>query len=102
MSWVISSGCEFGVRVICCSSFFVFIDSFIVDFISFLMLAALSRIHSFLFSFMRSFTSAIMDSLRSFIMVDTWSFQFADFSESDSNVIFSWISRCVVMWGPLS
>ena len=48
VSYVINSGCEIGVKLICCSLFVVFNDSFIVAFISFLMLTAIYLIHPFM------------------------------------------------------
>ena len=71
VSCVINSGCELGVTLICCLLFIVFIDSFIIVFISLLMLTSIYLMNSFMFSFSRSFISTIIDSRRSFIMWDT-------------------------------
>ena len=82
------------------SIFFVFIYSFNIPSLSFLILTVISRMNSFIFSFIKYFTSTIIDSLKSFIMVDTSSFYSADLS--DSRVMSSWVFKVVVMWGLLS
>ena len=81
---------------------FVFIVSFIVAGMSFLRLAVISRMNSFMLSFSRSLTSTMMESLRSFIMSIIWSFQFVDLSNSESRVMSSWVSKIAVLFGPLS
>ena len=99
---VIDSGCEFGVKLICCSLFVHFVDYFIVTCMSLLMLTAISLINSFMLSFIRSFTSTNIDSRRYFIMSNPWSFQFIDRYESESIVLPSWVFSVVVLWGLLS
>ena len=102
VSCVINSCYEFGIKLICYSLFLVFVDSFIIALISLFMLTTLILMNSFMISFIRYFTSTMIDSLRSFIMSDTWSFQFTYHSELESIVMSSWVSRAVVLWGPLS
>ena len=102
VSCVINSGCEFSIKLICCSLFVFFIDSFLVVLISLLMLTAIYLINYFMFLFSRYFTFTMIDSRRSFNMSDTWSFQFPDRSESEYIVMSSWVSRVVLFWGPLS
>ena len=68
VSWVISSGCEFGVRVVWSFSIFVFIDSFIDSFILLLILAANYCMNSFMLSFINYLMSTMMASLRYFII----------------------------------
>ena len=97
MSLVISSSCEFGVNFVWCSSAFVFIVSFIDCFMFLLILTAYSCMNYFMFSFISFLASTIMESLRFFIVSDTWSFQVSDLFDSESNVMSSWVSRVAVI-----
>ena len=102
VSWVIISGCEFGVRFTCCATFVMCTVSFIVAIMSFLRLTVISRMKSFMFLFSRSLTPTMMESLTSLIIFFMWSFQFADLSDSESRVMSSWVSKVSVLFGPLS
>ena len=93
--WVISSGCEFGVKLVWFASAFAFIDSFIDSFILLFILTAKSCMNYFMLSPISSLMSTIMESLRSFIISD--SFQFADHSDSEPNVMSSQVSRVAVL-----
>ena len=66
VSWVISSGCEFGVRFIRFSSAFAFIDSFIDSLILLLILTANSCINSL--TFLSSFKTLGISSLLIFLI----------------------------------
>ena len=72
------------------------IVSFKVYFMSFLTLIVISCINSYMFSFIMSFTSTVMDFLISLIITDICSFQLTDLSESESKFMSSWVSRVAI------
>ena len=74
MSWVNSSGCEFGIRFVWLSSAFVVIDSFLYSFMFLLILTENYFMNSFMLSYISSLTSTMIEPLRSFIISDTCSF----------------------------
>ena len=82
--WVIGSDGDIGVKLVVS---LIVVCVLIVSTILFLMLIAISRINTFMFSFISSCTSIIMVVRRSFIIPDTWSFQFSDFSESERVIL---------------